>query len=306
MTLAQSILDAKTDMPTSLGSAELRDLGNDILRQSLFSARMTNATAVQALRDNIQKVLASYQDGISADNFAEARLKLKQIGAALNYDPAKGFPGDTGIPPAEPGEIRDLFSTDRLNLILQTQTEMAQGAAKNIWANEPDALEQYPAWELVRVAAVDVPRGMIRRGKGFVDVPEQAWDTEDGRWPAACDEAGDDEARKIFDATGRMVARKDSDVWAALGDGAGGYDDTLGNDYEPFAFNSGMGRVEVSAKEFQDLGGEPDGVEAGYTDFGSGEVKLNKDRFDPDILSALKSGLDSGDIKFRVKVSVTK
>ena len=238
---------------------ELRDLGNDILRQSLFSARMTNAAAVQALRDGIQRILAKYKDGVSADNFADVRLQMKQLGAALNYDPAKSFPGDEGkgIPPAEPGEIRDLFSTDRLNLILQTLTEMTQGAAKNIWGNEPDALEQYPAWELIRVAAVDVPRGMIRRGKGFVDVPEQAWDTEDGRWPQACDEAGDDEAQSIFDATGRMVARKDSGVWQALGDGAGGYDDTLGNDYEPFAFNSGMGRVEVSRQEFIDLGGDP-------------------------------------------------
>lgn len=308
MTLAQTLLDDKADLPTSLGSAELRDLGNDILRQSLFSARMTNAAAVQALRDGIQKVLASYQDGISADNFAEARLKFKAIGAALNYDPAKSFPGDEGkgIPPAEPGEIRDLFSTDRLNLILQTQTEMAQGAAKNIWGNEPDALEQYPAWELVRVAAVDVPRGMIRRGKGFVDVPEQAWDTDNGRWQAACIEAGDDEALKIFNETGRMVARKDSEVWQALGDGAGGYDDTLGNDYEPFASQSGMGRIERSRQEFIDLGGDPDGVEAGDTDFGSGEVKLKQDRFDPDILQVVKNALDSGDLKYRVEVKVTK
>jgi len=37
-----------------------------------------------------------------------------------------------------------------------------------------------------------------------------------------------------------MIALKDSPIWQALGDGAGGYRDTLGNPYPPFAFSSGM------------------------------------------------------------------
>jgi hypothetical protein len=299
-TLAQIFAESRANLPTGLGSAGLRDLGSDILRQSLFSARMTNATAVQGVREAVNAILSG------ADNIAERRYKLKVIGQALGYDPAKGFPGDTGIPPAEAGDIRDLFSTDRLNLILQTQQEMCQGAAKNIWGNEPDALEQYPAWELVRVAAVEVPRGQVRRGKTLVSVPSDAWNTAEGRWPAACAEAGDDEAQAIFDATGRMVARKGSAVWQALGDGAGGYEDTLGNDYEPFAYQSGMGRVEISRQEFADLGGDPDGVQPGETDFGSGEVKLSKDRFDPDILQTLKKALESGDLKYRVEVRLAE
>lgn len=297
--LAQQLSDARADMPTSLGSAELRrQLGANILRQSIFSARMSNATAVQALRDAITGILSGVKNQ-TADNHAEARLKLKQIGAMLGYDPAHGFPGEKAAP-AEAGSLRDIFSTARLNLILKTQEMMAQGAAKNIWGNEPDALEEYPAWELVRGLAVEVPRGEKRTKAGTVDVPTDAWD---GRWRAACSDAGDDEALKIFEATGRMIARKDSDVWQSLGDGAGGHDDTLGNDYEPFAFNSGMVREEVSAKEFAALGGDPAGVEADATEFGADEVKVAKDRFDPDILKALKQGLESGDLKFRVKVT---
>jgi hypothetical protein len=297
MTLAQQFAEDRADLPTSLGSAELRKLGNDVLRQSLFSARMSNAEAVQALRNALR----------GAKTLAERRYMMKVAGEALGYSPETGFPGSAPglVPPAEAGEIRDLFSTDRLNLVLNTQQEMAQGAAKNIWGNEPDALEQYPAWELVRVAAVDVPRGLIRRGKGVLEpVPEDAWDTANGRWVAALLATGDTEAQSIFDATERMVARKDSDVWAALGDGAGGHDDALGNDYEPFAFNSGMGRVEVSRQEFADLGGSLDDLAPSDTDFGSGTVKLPKGRFDPDILQQLKTGLESGDIKFRVKVEV--
>ena len=304
LSLAQQISDARTDMPTSLGTADLRQLGADILRQSIFSARMSNATAVQALREAIRHILVSV-DGMSSDNLAEARLKLKYIGQSLGYDPAKGFPGETGVEPAEPDSLRDLFSTDRLNLVLKTQEMMTQGAAKNIWGNEPEALEEYPAWELVRVAAVEVPRGEKRTKAGLVDVPEDAWDTDNGRWVAALNETGDTDAAQIFEATGRMIARKDSPMWQALGEGAGGYDDTLGNDYEPYAFNSGMGRVEISAKEFDELGGDASGIVPQDTEFGSDEVKVRKERFDADFWQELHREFQTGESKFRVKLEVT-
>jgi hypothetical protein len=302
LSLAQMLSDARTDMPTSLGTAELRKLGADILRHAIFSARMSNAAAVQALRESIRRILSSV-DGKSTDNLAEARLKMKYIGQSLGYDPATGFPGEDAEP-AEAGDLRDLFSTKRLNLIFKTQEMMTQGAAQNVWGNEPDALEQYPAWELVRGLAVEVPRGEKRTKHGIVDVPEDAWDGPDGRWRAACVEAGDDEALEIFEATGRMVARKDSGVWQALGDGAGGHGDGLGNNYEPFAFNSGMVRVEVSAKEFEQLGGDPDGAKPSGTEFGPDKVAVRKDRLDPDILQTFIKGMESGDIKYRVKVQV--
>jgi len=298
------VLNEQADLPTQLDTAGLRKLGADILRQSLFSARMSNATAVQGLREAITRILTSLGDGTSSDNLAEARLKLKQLGQLLGYDPKSGFPGETAEP-AEAGSLRDLFSTNRLNLILKTQEMMTQGAAKNLWGNEPDALEQYPAWELVRVAAVEIPRGEKKVKGGLVEVPEDAWDTANGRWVAALQATGDEDAQAIFDATGRMVARKDSAMWQALGDGEGGYDDTLGNDYEPFALNSGMGRVEVSAKEFADLGGSVTDIESSDTDFGPDTVKLKKSRFDADIWSELKKEFQAGESRFSVKLEVT-
>ena len=51
-----------------------------------------------------------------------------------------------------------------------------------------------------------------------------------------------------------MVALKSSGIWEALGDGAGGYDDTLGNPYPPFAFNSGMWTQDVSRADCESLG----------------------------------------------------
>jgi len=324
ISIAQMLLDAKADLPTQLGSAALRMVDSGVLRHSLFSARMTNADAVQGIRTAVARILSSVVPSGPAvpgpdepkaptsrttDTLADARLKLKRLGEALKYDPAAGgFPGQQyKSTEAEPGSIRDLYSRERMDLQVKTITAQAQGAAKNIWGNEPDALEQYPAWELVRVEARELPRGLIKKGKGVIEtVPEDSWDEQGGRWEAACKEANDDEALKIWKETERMVARKDSGVWAALGAGAGGHDDALGNSYEPYAFNSGMGRVELSAKEFSDLGGDPDNVGQSGTDFGPSEVKVSKDRFDPDILAALKKGLNSGDLKFRVKVEVSK
>ncbi len=51
-----------------------------------------------------------------------------------------------------------------------------------------------------------------------------------------------------------MIALKSSGVWQALGDGAGGYTDTLGNPFAPFAFNSGYGTDGIPYNECVKLG----------------------------------------------------
>jgi len=310
LTLAQQLLDAKSDLPTNLGTAELRQLGADVLRQSLFLARMSNADAVQALRDYINRGIAKYigphGELVSADNPADFRLYMKQAGTVLKYDPAHGFPGESALP-AEAGSLRDIFSTERLNLVFKMQNMLLEGAAQNIWGNDPEILAQFPAWELVRKFEVEVPRG-DKKVKGEVEEgaePENAWDTESGRWQAALAEADDAEAQKIFDETGRMIARKDSDVWPELSGGAGGYDDNVDNaGAPPYAFNSGMGRSQVNALEYKELGGDPDDVEPQPPAFGSGTVKLSKDRLDADFFAQLAKEFKTGASQFSVKLEV--
>ena len=51
-----------------------------------------------------------------------------------------------------------------------------------------------------------------------------------------------------------MVALKSSPIWQALGDGAGGFRDTLGNPYPPFAFGSSYAWVHVDRLEARELG----------------------------------------------------
>jgi hypothetical protein len=50
-----------------------------------------------------------------------------------------------------------------------------------------------------------------------------------------------------------MVALKNHPIWERLGDPAL-FDDGLGNPYEPFAFGSGMGTVDVSRDDAMGLG----------------------------------------------------
>ena len=63
-------------------------------------------------------------------------------------------------------------------------------------------------------------------------------------------------------------------AFIALGEGVGGYDDSLGNAYPPFAFNSGMWTFDVGYDEAVDLGVLEEGAAvpdmAEVEDFGAG------------------------------------
>ena len=198
---AEQIEMIKQLLPTALGSAEIRSsIASQILRQSVFSARMESARYLA----QVQKVCAQVAGG--GMNLADARLELTRALAAAGHDVANA----KGI--TDPASVR------RLNLIVTTRTAMAASAAR-VNAQTAATCYAFPAWELVRYEGRRVPR----------DWP--------ARWKAAGDSVGWDGASRDF---GEMVALKSSPIWQALGDGAGGYKDTLGNPYPPFAFTSGM------------------------------------------------------------------
>lgn len=129
---------------------------------------------------------------------------------------------------------------------IKISTEVAQGAGRYVAQNaDAEAVAEYPAWEFKRVYDRDVPRG---------DSGHQGDDDWPTRWQAAAQASGDDDAARIERETGRMVALKASPIWAALGTGAGGYQDTLGNPFPPFAFNSGFDCDEVHRTDCEELG----------------------------------------------------
>lgn len=246
-------------LPTSLSTADLRQLDQAVRDRSVFSARTTNAQYLQAIKDAAEDLL---QGKI---NLAAGRARLIAMHQALGYNPETHFGDDPSIPPAEPGSLRDLSSERRMNLVLRTQESLCAGYGDWLQGQAPDAREQFPCWELVRV----MPK-MQERG----DWPE--------RWSAA--------GGQFFDG-GRMIAAKDDPVWVELGSSAN-FDDALDNPYPPFAFGSGMGWIEVPRDEALALGvidpeETPEPSARGLND----EVQVSADQFDAATLRTLLESL---------------
>ncbi len=241
MPFAEAIksLVARETLPTNLDSAGLKLLDAAVRRQSLFSAQ----TMMEGYLEDIRGVVHSIIEptvGVSKDRVttenpegfvtvgldpASARVKLKEQLKKYGY----------AAEPGEAGTIKDLSSDGRLNLVVNTNVELAQGAGHFIQGQDPAVLEAYPAQELVRF------EGRVK---------ERDWHE---RWRQAAQQSGDTDAVRILGATGKMIARKDSPIWDSLGD-SGLFPDALDNPYPPFAFNSGMWVQDVSFEEAEKLG----------------------------------------------------
>jgi hypothetical protein len=224
--------------PTDMGSADLRGLSSELHLRSIFSARTTNADYLNEVGQIVDRILSG------EINMATGRWLLMKKLKQLGYDPETGFPQDMAlIPPAEKGSLQDLSSEQRIDLMLKTNVALTRNYARVVEGNTEFARYAFPAWELVRLEWREVPRGE-RRGKegALVPDPRNAWPE---RWRLAAESV--DHQGVLLSSVG-MIALKDSPVWQALANGAGGYNDTLGHPFPPFAFNSGMDWKAVSRK----------------------------------------------------------
>ena len=221
-------------LPTTLTSAELRTLRRELRRRSVFSAQVTDGGFLQEFNDLVEAIAGGPDDADFAARLAGERPLLMSIPDAKarlgDYLEQIGYEPEPG---AE-GTIKDLMSNARRQLIVETNVLDTMGYGR--WAAGQNAatLDQFPALELVRMRFSKVPRDW-----------EERWD--DAR--AETEEEGATAAD-----SGRLVALVNHPIWLALGDGAGGYTDTLGNPWPPFAFNSGMGVLDVSREDAIALG----------------------------------------------------
>ena len=211
-------------LPTSLGSDEIRSqIAADILRRSIVVARMENARYLAKIRDVCTELSAG------RINASKAREVLLNTLSQMGYDTT-----------ADDGKVANPVSQRRLDLILDTQRWMAASVAR-LSLETDDTLDMYPAWELTRADAPAKPR--------------EDWPA---RWNAAGNSVGWEGAyRNIYYGSGvgiGFVALKSSPIWAALGSGVGGFRDTLGNPFPPFAFGSYMDWVDVDRETAERLG----------------------------------------------------
>lgn len=242
---ALQALKSRKVMPTSLNSAELHEIDAAIRRASFFSAETMEESLLEQYKNDIESILNPGQeqraDRVTESNPegnvttgydpATARLRAKDLLQSLGYQPEEGTRGT----------IKDLSSNARINLVVKTNVQLSQGAGKYIQGNsDPDVVDLWPAQELVRYES---------------RMKERNWHQ---RWMEAASYSGDSDAARMLSEHGRMVARKDSPIWDALGS-SDLFDDGLENPFPPFAFNSGMWTEDVSRDEAIELGLIQDG-----------------------------------------------
>jgi hypothetical protein len=215
---AAKMLRAKSLLPTSLDSAAIRGISASIRRQSLFSAQTLLTDLLEKYQEQLTELASSDTDP------ATARLEIKNFLDSIGLKPS-----------GESGDITDITSDARINLVLKTNLELSQGAGHLIQQNNPKVIGAFPALELVRFEARKVPRDWHQR------------------WLTAARSCGDFKAYAALADHGRMVALKDSPIWDALGSSEL-FPDGLDNPYPPFAFNSGMWTQDVSFDEAKSLG----------------------------------------------------
>ena len=222
----QSILGGLGIRPTDLSSRQLREhpaWTQRVKDEALFSARTTSERYLAMLKEKLQAVA-------SRDTTPQKAVEqLQQALSNIGYTPQAGFPGSKSVPPAVPMSMEDLSSSRRINLILDTNIKKARSLGQMAASEDPVFLIANPAWRLTRTGARKKPRGDWRE-----------------RWAKAGASVAWKGASKK-----EMVALKDSPIWEALGKGVGGYDDTVGSPFPPFAFGSGLAWVNVGRREWE-------------------------------------------------------
>lgn len=192
----------RTVLPTELRSRLLGLVSGsrpELLERAMFSAGVIEAEKLQDMDDLIGQLL----DG--QVNLAEARTELKRRFGTLGAE-------------VDETDLTDLRSDARLNLILETNVEQAQGYGQWVQGQDEAILDQWPAQELYRAQQSRVPRDWAQR---WVEAGGQFYD-------------------------GRMIALKNAPIWTDIS--------RFGLPYPPFDFNSGMDVRDIDREEAMALG----------------------------------------------------
>jgi hypothetical protein len=245
-----------------------------ITRKQEAGELAVNLTArqVRAIAASVQNYLANLGESFTetaTSRFEEALKKALQ--AYTNPQVVDGKNVGLGQSPARlllTQVSQGVLSPDYIDFALETGRKVMFGAARHVAENDPERVKTSPALEFRRKYDRDLPRGYKKTKGGVIPVPDEAWPA---RWQAAGEECGDTQwlPWEGDDQTGRGVALKSSGIWQSLGDGAGGYTDTLGNPFSPFAFRSGFGTYEIPRAEAVELGllDEDEEAQPAPTDF---------------------------------------
>jgi hypothetical protein len=225
---ALDALDARSVLPTEARTAVLQLLAPEVRNAAFFSAGVTKADFLEAAQREVRALTTGLTTGAGGTDLAGARVRLRQLARALGYGEGGMSAFGEPLEDEQVGGLTDLTGDWRLNLILQTNREMALGAGYYNAGQSANLLKSYPCQELFRAA---IPKGGVEAERP---------------WPEKWANAGG----QFYD--GRMIARKDDPIWL-LPLEAGGFN-RFGNPYPPFDFNSWMRTRDTARDEAVALG----------------------------------------------------
>jgi hypothetical protein len=223
---AVKILLQKELMPTSLDTAGIRELDRSLVNQSMFSAQTLNKYLLQLYKDRVAGILNPPSTNTTPLNQGYIREEVKGFLAQIGYQPN----------PDEAGTLKDLSSDARIDLVIKTNVEMAQG--QGLWLQKQQAviLDGWPASELFRAEGRKIPRDWINRwmlaGRNTGDPIGTGWTVTPG---------------------GKLIALKNHAIWTFLGSSAL-FSDGLDRPWPPFAFNSGMWVRDITRAMAESIG----------------------------------------------------
>lgn len=189
----------KRVIPTDLRSELLSTLPAEIRQRAIFSSGVSNGE----LLDRINKGLAEIISG----NKTESKVREELVNL-------EAFTTDA-----------ELSKNGRLDLIINTNVDLARGFGQWKQGQQRAILDVYPAQELFRSEDRNEPR----------DWPE--------RWAAA---GGEFFPGNADYPAGRMIALKNDPIWTEIS--------AFGLPYAPFDYNSGMDVQDIDRDEAEQLG----------------------------------------------------
>lgn len=202
-------MSAKTPIGAALKSKDWQRVPLALRERAFFSATVENVRALATMQDKLLKRAAMVRE--------QAAHGEAYVGQGSFIADLKQVLREEGITPAG-GGLRDITSAERLKLIYDFHTTSAANFARWKTGQDPVALDNFPAQELLRVED---------------RIEKRDWR---GRWTAA--------GGRLYG--GRMIALKTDPVWTRIS--------RFNTPWPPFDFGSGMGVESVSREDAEALG----------------------------------------------------
>jgi hypothetical protein len=163
-------LGVREIVPSAQGTAEWSGVEVAIRERAFLSARVESARVLQTMKDYLDDFMAGARmenGGLKAQGRAEFLADMRQLVIAEGLgriDPATGKID----PVIREGDLTDIRSMRRLQLIFDTQVEAAQEFGFWKQGQNPDILYVFPAQQFIRVRPVMIPRDYHQAAEGSI------------------------------------------------------------------------------------------------------------------------------------------